>query len=130
MRMRVSPRVRWTAVGLFAGAILLASVVPIPGPGPEEPGGIPTTAFLHFLGYGTLSGLLVAFSSGRRRSARALSTGLLGSTAYGALIECLQYVVPYRSFSYLDMAVNGAGAAVGALAALCVLAVSARTAMD
>ncbi|MDE2297705.1 MAG: VanZ family protein [Burkholderiales bacterium] len=46
------------------------------------------------------------------------------SKSYGALIECLQYPVPYRSFSILDMATNAAGATLGAVVLLGALALS------
>ncbi len=37
-----------------------------------------------------------------------IKTALLLFT-YGFVIECIQYLIPYRSFSLLDMAANGAG---------------------
>ncbi len=118
--MRVPQRARWGTVVLVAGTILVVSAVPIPGAVPEEGGGVPTSVLFHFLGYATLSALLAFARLARQRAARA-ATGLAGASTYGVLIECLQSPIPYRSFSYLDMLVNAAGASLGAVIVLGVL---------
>lgn len=115
---------RWTAVALLAGAILVASLIPIPGSVPEDSGGIPTSALFHAVGYAALAGAIGYALLARVDRDRALVAGIGGASAYGALIECLQYPIPYRTFSYLDMAINAAGAALGALALCCLLVVS------
>ncbi|MCL7416674.1 MAG: VanZ family protein [Halalkalicoccus sp.] len=115
-------RNRWTAVLGVALAILAVSVVPIPGAVPDEGGGIPTSVMFHFLGYATLAALIGVALLVRQPPVRGSGTGLASASAYGVLIECLQYPIPYRSFSYVDMLVNGAGATLGALVALGVLA--------
>lgn len=115
--MRGSPRSRWTAVALVSIAILVVSMVPIPGAVPEEGGGIPTSVLFHFVGYGVLAALLAVSVLVEETRDRASLTGAFGASAYGILIECLQYPIPYRSFSYLDMLVNGLGATVGVLLA-------------
>lgn len=115
---------RWALVALLAGAILVVSVVPIPDSVPEDGGGIPTSALFHVVGYAALAaatGYALLAPGGR---ARALVAGSGGAGTYGALIECLQYPIPYRTFSYLDMLVNVAGATLGAAALLCALALS------
>jgi VanZ family protein len=116
-----SPRARWLAVALLAVAILAVSVVPIPGSVPEDGGGIPTSALFHFVGYAVLAGAIgyARLPDGGR--IRALLAGFCGASAYGVLIECLQYPIAYRTFSYLDMAINAAGATLGAAALLCTL---------
>lgn len=118
-------RARWLAVALVAGAILVVSVVPIPGSIPEESGGIPTSVLFHFLGYATMATVMVLAISPptRDRRVRSIATGFLGASAYGVLIECLQHPIPYRSFSYLDMLVNGTGATAGTFL-VCVLVLS------
>lgn len=113
--MRGSLRGRWTVVALVSIAILVVSVIPIPGAVPEEGGGIPTSVLFHFFGYGVLAGLLAVSVLVEGTRARASLTGAFGASAYGILIECLQYPIPYRSFSYVDMLVNGLGAAVDIL---------------
>ncbi|WP_122090006.1 VanZ family protein [Halalkalicoccus subterraneus] len=115
---------RWIAVAVVAAAILVVSMIPIPGSVPEEGGGIPTSLLFHFVGYAALAGTVghAAFPAGGRL--RALLTGVCGASVYGALIECLQYPVPYRSFSILDMATNAAGATLGAVVLLGALALS------
>lgn len=110
------------AVALVAGAILVGSM--IPGSVPEEGGGVPTSVLFHFLGYATMAPLLAFSSFTRDLRVRPIATGLLGTSAYGVLIECLQHPIPYRSFSYLDMLVNGAGATAGTVVLLCVLSLS------
>ncbi|MFC6904303.1 VanZ family protein [Halalkalicoccus tibetensis] len=115
---------RWMPVALLAGAILVASVIPIPGSVPEDGGGIPTSGLFHVVGYAALAAAIgyALLAPGNR--ARALVAGTGGAGAYGALIECVQYPIPYRTFSYLDMLVNVGGAALGAVALLCALALS------
>lgn len=120
--MRGASRTRWAAVLGVALAILAVSVVPIPGAVPDEGGGIPTSAVFHFLGYAALSALIGVALLVRQPPVRGSGTGLLGASAYGVLIECLQYPIAYRSFSYVDMLVNAAGATLGALVLLSVLA--------
>lgn len=127
MRSPIAPtsaHTPWLAVALVAGAILVLSVIPIPGSVPEEGGGVPTSVLFHFLGYATMAPLLAFSSLTRDLRVRPIATGLLGTSAYGVLIECLQYPIPYRSFSYLDMLVNGAGATAGTVVLLCVLSLS------
>ncbi|MDL5361155.1 VanZ family protein [Halalkalicoccus sp. NIPERK01] len=118
-------RNRWTAVAVVAGALLVVSVIPVPGAVPEEGGGIPTSVLFHFLGYGTLTATLGLTVLDRSDRVQAAVTAPSGSSAYGALMECLQYPIPYRSFSYFDMLVNAAGAMLGAVALFCALVLSA-----
>lgn len=118
-----SARARWFVV-LVAGAILVVSVIPIPGSVPQEGGGVPTNVLFHFLGYATMAMVLAFASLTRGLRFRPIAIGLLGANVYGALIECLQHPIPYRSFSYLDVLVNGAGATAGTVVLLCVLALS------
>lgn len=59
----------------------------------------------HVLAFFVLA-LLVDFSWPRTRFGMRKAAGLLG---YGMLIECVQYFLPYRSFSLLDWAADGLG---------------------
>lgn len=115
---------RWAPVALLAGAILVASVIPIPGSVPEDSGGIPTSLLFHAVGYAVLAGAIGYALLGTGNRARALVAGTGGAGAYGALIECVQYPIPHRAFSYLDMLVNAGGAALGAATLFCLLAIS------
>lgn len=100
------------AVALLAAAILLVSVVPIPGAVPDESGGLPTSVLFHAVGYAALAMTLrIALIATRRPHTNG--GAFLGASAYGALIECLQYPLPYRTFSYLDMLINATGAGLG-----------------
>lgn len=112
---------RWTPVALLACAILVVSIIPVPGAVPEEGGGVPTSLLFHVVGYAALAVATgyALLAPGDR--ARALVAGTGGAGAYGTLIECVQYPIAYRTFSYLDMLVNAGGAALGALVLLCVL---------
>lgn len=111
----VPPRHRWVAVALVAGAILVVSMIPIPGSVPADSGGIPTSVLFHFVGYATLAAVFASTRPVRESRVRANAITFVAAGGYGALIECLQYQIPYRSFSYLDMLVNGAGATLGVL---------------
>lgn len=105
-------RSRWTGITVLAGAILVVSVVPIPGAVPDESGGLPTSLLFHAVGYAALAMTLrISLIATRRPHTNA--GALLGASAYGALIECLQYPLPYRTFSYLDMLINATGAGLG-----------------
>ncbi|MEM4782089.1 MAG: VanZ family protein [Halalkalicoccus sp.] len=105
---------RWAAVGLVAGAILLVSVIPIPGSVPKD-GGVPTSALFHVVGYAVLAALLSIALLATETRVRAALLGSGGASGYGALIECVQYPISYRTFNFLDMLINGAGAGVGVL---------------
>lgn len=115
---------RWTVVALLACTVLVVSVVPIPGSVPEDGGAIPTSALFHLVGYAVLAGVIGHALLPDRGRVRALLAGFCGASAYGALIECLQYPIAHRTFSFLDMAINAAGATLGAAALLCVLALA------
>lgn len=114
-----SVRARWLAVALLAGVILVVSVIPIPGSVPEEGGGIPTSVLFHFLGYAALAAAL-AIALGSRRLRSSISGSFAGASGYGVLMEFVQLGLPYRTFSYLDMAVNASGALLATTVALVV----------
>lgn len=122
--MTLSVRPRWLATVSLAGVILVVSVVPVPEAVPEEGGGIPTSAVFHFVGYAALSALIGFALLVRRSPVYGSGAGVASASAYGALIECLQSPIPYRSFGVLDMAINAAGAVIGGLVLLGALALS------
>lgn len=112
-----SARARWLAVALLAGAILVVSVTPIPASVPEEGGGLPTSVLFHFLGYAALAAAL-ALALLSRRLGVAIGGAFVGASGYGVLMELLQFGLPYRTFSYLDVAINASGAAAALLVVL------------
>lgn len=99
----------WQALLLgYALLLLTLSLIPLSG---GIPGGNDKLA--HLLGYAALAGLL-------RLAWPQRGHGLLWLLAflYGVMIECLQSLLPWRGFEWLDMVANGVGAALGlALAA-------------
>ncbi|ADJ15086.1 VanZ family protein [Halalkalicoccus jeotgali] len=117
--MIASVHKRWLTVAILAGTILVVSLIPIPGAVPED-GGIPPSVLFHFIGYAALAGAVgIALLVSSRT--RAVAGASVGASAYGVLMECLQYPLSYRSFSYVDMAINTTGATLGALLVVCVL---------
>jgi VanZ family protein len=116
----LSAGLAWLAVALVAGAILVVSVIPIPEATPEEGGGVPVAVLFHFVGYAVLA-MALAVALWPRRLRYAIGGAFLGASVCGALVEVLQSEIPYRTFSYLDMAINAAGAATGAMLVLVVV---------
>ncbi|ESS03591.1 MAG: putative integral membrane protein [uncultured archaeon A07HR67] len=114
-----NPRDRWRNAAAFAGVVLLASVVPVPGSGGRSGAaadgllaGIAPTDPFHLVGYALLAGL----------SARAMPDGVrwLGvavgvTVGFGLGVELVQTAVPWRAFAWRDAAVNALGASVGVL---------------
>lgn len=119
-------RTRWLVVALVAGAILVVSVIPIPGSVPDDGGGIPTSVRFHFLGYAALAAALaLALAPPVRRSnseLEAIGGPFLGASGYGAVMELLQLGLSYRTFSPLDMAINASGALLATIVSFIVLA--------
>lgn len=112
----LSPRLRWTAVGLVAAAILVVSVVPIPTTvGESDPGGVSTSLLFHLAGYAGLAWLLATALLGGGRPVRSAGLAFAGASSYGAAIECVQWSLPYRTFSFDDMAVNATGVALAVI---------------
>ncbi|WP_229464581.1 VanZ family protein [Massilia sp. 9I] len=74
---------------------------------------LPNDKFLHFAAFAMLAMLALRVAQG---PAEAFSW-LLGLLVAGWLIECLQSLVPDRSFCWRDIAANAAGIAFAAVAA-------------
>ncbi|MFW6139182.1 MAG: VanZ family protein [Spirochaetota bacterium] len=83
-----------TLVGVF-----IVSVVPVQ----EYPGVSEADKLEHFLSYLVICFLFYINGFGAGRS-------FLYAVGYGVLLECVQYIVPYRCFSFSDMAANTLGA--------------------
>ena len=114
-RFVASRAVRYGSVGLFAGWVLVASVVDPPAGAAAPPGplGVPLDKLVHASTYATLGGLL-AYALLPRRPLALLAVAL-AATGYGAGIEVVQAFLPLRTFEVLDLAANGLGATVAAL---------------
>ncbi len=66
---------------------------------------LPNDKFLHFACFGALAALALPLAAGRAQGALLLTALLLASW----LIECLQQLLPDRTFCWRDMAANAAG---------------------
>lgn len=99
-------------IGHGLGACLLFAVMVVSlAPAPELPGPQLTDKLLHFLTYAFLGAWYGSLWHPH------LGRVLLAGLAFGALIEGLQALTPYRSAEWLDWIADGAGLLAG-LAAL------------
>jgi VanZ family protein len=124
-------RLAATAALLFAALVLYASLYPFtgwrwpPGLGPTDllvlpwpPVQIPFDVGANLLGYLPL-GLLVVLATIRpRRAVQALALGIALPALLSYAAEVTQHFLPGRHPSLLDLALNAAGGALGALLAL------------
>lgn len=103
---------RWAVVALYMGAIFFMSsqsVLPDPG--------LVSDKTAHAGIYALLSGLIVwAFVAGdwRRVSLRVVVLAVVASVVYGWSDEAHQLFVPGRTYEWLDLAADTAGAVVAA----------------
>jgi VanZ family protein len=110
----------WAPPIAWATLVLCASVTPQPEmhlPVVPSMPGIDKVA--HLVMYGILTVLFCrAFRqpSALYSASNAFALALITSTGYGLIIECYQYLVPFRSFEGLDLLAN----ALGSLSALLV----------
>lgn len=105
----------WTPV-VVAVILLVGSVVPLPSTGGSGPPLLPSpTAIGHLVGYATLAYTLRGRLRSRpARSAVWISIAVLAAVvSYGALVEVLQWFIPYRHFDLADVTVNALGALAG-----------------
>jgi VanZ family protein len=105
----------WALPTGVAAAILLASVVPLPGDGMEPaPGPFGVDAWLHLLGYAALAASLSrAVSMGGHGAVVAVAVAVTAAVGFGVGIELLQTVVPTRGFAWSDVAADAVGSAIG-----------------
>lgn len=90
--------------------VLLLSVLPIPEIGLFP--SFPLDKIVHFILYGFTAILLYNFLRRRYSARRSILYSIAISACYGAILECVQFFLPYRTFSMADMAANALGAAV------------------
>ncbi len=91
-------------------AVMIMVLSILPGFG----GGINSGIISHGLAYFVLSGILGLYfrAAGVRKP---LLKGTLVAGVFGALIEGIQFFIPYRQFDVFDIAVNFAAAALAAI---------------
>ncbi|ELZ58143.1 MULTISPECIES: VanZ family protein [unclassified Haloferax] len=112
-RLRENPRRAAVALG-YALGVFAASVAPTP-PGSLAPMGplgvVGLDKWVHAAGY---AGLGFAFASAvRARGRDEVAAAVLAAGAFGAGIELVQAVLPYRSFGVADAGANLVGAVLG-----------------
>lgn len=133
--MTDSPRppirlIRWCRLGLAGCALLLLLVSVLPSDPHAKEGSIwawdrritpQAQNTLHVPAYAALAGLGVWawWRPGRRAAGRAAIT-FLAASAYGALLECAQAIIPGRYGSVSDALLNVIGAALGTVLAVAV----------
>ena len=116
-----------TVAAAFAVVVFVVSVVPVPtlssgaGGGVESvplgalPVDVGLTAPFHFVGYAVLAALFVRATRSDRRVV-AVAVAATAATTFGLAVEVVQAPIPWRSFSWADVAVNAAGTVFGAVA--------------
>lgn len=105
-------RWRLAVVAAVATALLCGSLLPTGSASPPVVGGVSPFTVSHLVGYAALAGSLAAADTVGPRPRRL--AGILAVTvAYGGAIEGLQTLVPGRTFSGGDIALNTVGAAAG-----------------
>lgn len=99
------------------GGLVYYSVMPAPGTGSISYGPLGLFSYsvwLHFVGY---MGLALTLAYATCDSSRPRWQVLVGVFVFtvgcGAAVEVVQYTLPTRTFSLLDIAVNAVGASVG-----------------
>lgn len=108
---RTTVRTLWIIATLL---VLVSALAPLPA-APDLPSY--SDKLVHFACYLVLGWL--ATLAQRRRQAQLLATA--GMVVLGVAIECLQGLLPWRSFEWLDMVANGAGVVTGYLLAVAVI---------
>lgn len=108
------------AFSLLVGAVVSPSHLAALSCLPASFGPFGIHTWLHFLGYTTLGAVLMGVSW-RSRIDRGFTVSIVVSAGYGVSVEVLHAVVPYRTFSFLDVWTNVLGAFVGVLVVWLVL---------
>ncbi len=101
----------WGGVGLYAGVLLIVSIIPLPS-GPDIPA---LDKFFHALEYAVLGWLLV---QAQRRAGPAavhvVGVAVLAAVGYGTICEAIQGWLPYRDAEGWDVIANAVGSVLGA----------------
>lgn len=97
--------------GIWLFMVLVISVIPASGPETD----LPLDKIVHFVLYGLTSILLFRYFIRNTSSRKAFYRAVALAVIYGAVMEVVQYFLPYRSFSLGDIAANSAGAFLACL---------------
>jgi len=97
--------------GLWFLMILVVSVMPASGPETD----LPADKVAHFVLYGLTAILLFRYFIRKTTGRIAFYKAVALASIYGAAMEVVQYLLPYRSFSLGDIAANAAGAFLACL---------------
>src|SRR3989304_5801076 len=110
MATRPPARAAWLLVGLWAAVILLFSVTaPLPGTG------IIPDKVVHVAAYALLAFLLRRGLLASPVAAPAV-VAVLAAVAYGALVEGIQSILPWRRAEWWDLGANALGAVMAVVA--------------
>jgi VanZ family protein len=116
--MKIAP-VWWPAA--WAGFIAVLMVIPLPPP-PPVTGFNLADKVVHFVLFGIQASLLLRYLHGRSDPEGSLPAAagwaILATSAFGAALEGLQALLPFRSAEALDLAADAVGAFLGATAYL------------
>ena len=111
MATKAKRRLWWTGFSVYALAVLIVGVIPLPPVGPQIPS---FDSVEHGLEYILFSWLLArAQLASGRAWAQAMRRAVLGAVVYGGVIELIQVFLPYRNAEWLDLAANGLGGWIG-----------------
>ncbi len=97
---------------LWLTALFAASVLPVSGLSIHME--IPADKVEHFIAYGITALLFFRYFS-TRQSYHAFWLAIFAASAFGIAMEVVQAFIPYREFSFGDMAANTTGALVFSL---------------
>lgn len=93
---------------LFIWLLTVFGLSIIPASGPETD--LPLDKIVHGIMYGITAVLIFRRIERYYSKRKTLVLTVLYASAFGTLIECIQYFLPYRSFSAGDIFANFAGA--------------------
>ena len=104
----------WAPLAVYSGAIVWASLAPMPEGLPEF---WEIDKAYHFAAYAAMGGLWVRAMRGKEGFERTRTVIIAGVAAFlfGALMEVLQSFFPERTPDVIDAIVNGAGGVTGAI---------------
>jgi len=92
---------------IWLSALFAVSVLPVSGPTTE----LPADKIEHFIAYG-ITAVLFFRHFVMRQYRSSFWPSVIAASAFGAAMEVIQSFIPYRQFSFGDMAANASGALV------------------
>jgi VanZ family protein len=111
-----------TLLSVWLFSIFILSVMPVS----RSVSDLPEDKIAHVLMYALTSILLFRYYSEKKPVISSFYTSAAVSGLYGAAMEVVQFFLPHRSFSVLDMAANVLGAFMGLLLYITVQSVSKK----